>query len=144
MTDFEASLRKALKQFYPKAKSRGCWFHYRKCILKKIKRLGILKLWTKSAREKNPKLAANARIIYKMICYLPLLPEKHFAAGYLHIVNKAAELKLNKVFSKFFAYFERTWNTEVRYIFVMAMYQYTNTEIFSVHSLIFIDIFEVN
>lgn len=117
MTDFEAALRKALKQLYPKAKLKGCWFHYRKNNLKKIKRLGVSKLWIKSARIENPKVAADARLIYKMICYLPLLQEKQFEAGYLHVLNKAARLKLTKAFSNFFAYFERTWNAEVRLIF---------------------------
>lgn len=119
MTDFESGLRKALKEVYPKAVLYGCWFHYRKCILRKIKLYGISKLWIKNARNKNPEIALKARRIYKMFGILPLLPKEYFTAGYQHARNRAVEFSLNSTFASFFAYFERTWVVEVCHILII-------------------------
>lgn len=118
MTDFECGLRKAIKEVYPKSVLHGCWFHYRKCILRKIKLYGISKLWNKNARNTNPEVASKARKIYKMLCFLPLLPKEHFSAGCKHIENRAAEFNLSSTFGIFFAYFNRTWVVEVSHIII--------------------------
>lgn len=114
MCDFEASLRKALGIMYPKAIINGCWFHFRKCILKRVKLYGISKLWNQNAQKSNPELSTKAKTIYKMVGALPLLPAKDFSSGYLYVRKKAAEFKLCTLFAKFVAYFERTWVLEVK------------------------------
>ena len=43
MTDFEISLRKAVRYSFPNSPLIGCYFHYLKSIIKKIKELGLLK-----------------------------------------------------------------------------------------------------
>lgn len=116
MCDFEASLRKALGVMYPKAIINGCWFHFRKCILKRIRLYGISKLWNQNALKTNPELSSQAKTIYRMVGVLPLLPAKDFSSGYLYIRKKVAEFKLCTLFAKFFAYFERTWVLEVKTI----------------------------
>ena len=35
MTDYEASLRKALRKVFPEAQLLGCWFHFAKAVHKK-------------------------------------------------------------------------------------------------------------
>lgn len=113
-TDFEAGLRKALAAAYPRAVLNGCWFHYRKCLLRKIRKFGISKLWSKKAQDKYPKKASNAKRIYQMFGMLPLLPPQNFLSGYEYIQKEAAKCKLTESFGIFFAYFDRTWVVEVR------------------------------
>ena len=43
MTDFEISLRKAVRYSFPNSPLIGCYFHYLKSIIKKIKELGLFK-----------------------------------------------------------------------------------------------------
>lgn len=113
MSDFEAGLRKALRQMYPEAVLNGCWFHYRKCLRKKIIHFGVSKLWNKKGRSENPQIASHAKKIYKMISHLPLLPKEYFLAGYHQVKKMATKLKLSKNFEKFFQYYDRTWIAEV-------------------------------
>lgn len=121
MSDFEAGLRKALREVYPKAVVSGCWFHFKKCIRKRIKLLGISKLWVKKARESDPVTASNAKRIYKMIANLPLLPKQYFVPGWTYIKNTAIKLRLTTHFKKMFSYFERTWLAEVRPIYQLLL-----------------------
>lgn len=113
MTDFEKGLRKALSEVYPKTILSGCWFHFRKALLRKIRLYGISKLWNKKARSNNPEKASRAKRIYLMCGMLALLPAKDFTPGYHYIQNEAVKFKLCDAFSKFFDYFNRTWVVEV-------------------------------
>lgn len=113
ISDFETGLRKALRQCYPHTTINGCWFHYVKCIRKKINRLGLSKLWIKKARDNEPETAIQAKRIYKMICKLPLLPKEQFLVGYKHVRSMAKGFKLINKFAKFFEYYGRTWLAEV-------------------------------
>lgn len=113
MSDFESGLRKAIKEVYPQTVINGCWFHYRKCIRKKIKRLGISKLWTKKSEENNPEIALHAKKIYRMFCMLPLLPEQQFSDGHRYVRSIVRKNKLMNEFETFFNYYDRTWVTEV-------------------------------
>lgn len=113
MFDFEAGLRKALKEVYPNVILRGCWFHYRKCLLKRIKNLGISSYWNKKRRNKDPERASKTKRIYRIVSNLPLLPANHFSAGYQYAKRIASKFKLDKTFEIFFQYFQSTWVAEV-------------------------------
>lgn len=43
MSDYEKSLRKAIKKEFPNTPLLGCYFHFSKAIIKKYKELGLLK-----------------------------------------------------------------------------------------------------
>lgn len=113
MSDFEAGLRKAIREIYPQSVLNGCWFHYRKCLKKRIIQYDVSKLWNKKERSVNPQIASHAKKIYKMISHLPLLPKEYFLAGYQQVKKTAKKFKLTKKFEKFFSYYDRTWLTEV-------------------------------
>ena len=61
MSDYETGLRNALKITFPNAVILGCYFHYLKSIVKKVKELGMLK--------KNILLK-----IYKLLIFSRLYP----------------------------------------------------------------------
>lgn len=113
ISDFEAGLRKAIREVYPEAVLNGCWFHYRKCIRKKIIQTGVSKLWNKKERSANPQIASYAKKVYKMVSHLPLLPKELFLAGYKQVKKTATKFKLTKNFGGFFKYYDRTWIAEV-------------------------------
>lgn len=106
ITDFERGLRHAIREYFPKTRLRGCWYHYCAALRKRLlKQLGY-KLF---------KSNQQATILKKQLMCLPLLPTGHFNDGYQHIKRKAAEWGLANNFEKFFKYFEKYWFAEVKY-----------------------------
>jgi hypothetical protein len=45
MADFEVAAQKALKHHFPGVRIKGCWFHFRKAIMKKAFSIGIKPLY---------------------------------------------------------------------------------------------------
>lgn len=113
MCDFETGLRKALRDVFPNSAIRGCWFHYRRCIRRRVNFLGISKLWNKAARETDIQKASQAKKVYKVLSCLPLLPKENFSIGYNYTHHITNHFNLKKKFSKLFEYFARTWIVEV-------------------------------
>lgn len=104
MTDWEIGLRSALKQSYPNAVIRGCWWHFRRAVHKKCVNFGFHYLL-----KTNP----DARMIKQQLMSLPLLPPDKFEEGYACVKSRAAELQLSNQMLKLFAYFESYWIAEV-------------------------------
>lgn len=104
MTDFEAGMRKSIRHVYPDTILRGCCFHYCQALRNKIQKLGLRPL-LKSCPE--------ARLIFKEIMSLPLLPADKVLQGYLHIQNITKEYGIFQVFENFFSYFESFCFVEV-------------------------------
>ncbi|KAJ3659584.1 hypothetical protein Zmor_011267 [Zophobas morio] len=71
MTDYEASLRKALGKVFPEAQLLGCWFHFAKAVHKKAMKLGL------GRQNVNRSIKEGSR----MAMALPLLPEMSFEEG---------------------------------------------------------------
>lgn len=104
ITDFELGMRKAIRECYPAATLHGCWYHYNAALRKKMLQNGLHRLM-----EENP----EAQMIKKMMMALPLLPSKHFEAGYSFIKQFADVANLFKQFEGFFAYFDDFWVNQV-------------------------------
>lgn len=111
ITDFELGMRKAINEFYPSAKLRGCWFHYCRAIKRKVISLGLLK-FIRDDKKAN-------RIYYKMLI-LPLLQSEQFMEAY-NIVKKEANRDgvLGKM-KLLFEYYDAYWVVQV-FIYLMAI-----------------------
>lgn len=103
ITDFEAGLRLAINNYFPRAVLRGCWYHYCAKIRQRFANLG-LSTWLKN----NP----DARLVKNMLFSLPLLPAEKFNEGYAYIVHKTRQFGLTKRLGRVFEYFEY-WIQEV-------------------------------
>ena len=99
MTDFEHSLRKVIKDIYPKCYLEGCYFHYSKALWNKSKKLGLL----------NKKYIKILRFIifgYKMYPFLKEVDKKKFLGGINKYIEEYGDNKKLKKLSK---YFKRNW-----------------------------------
>lgn len=109
ITDFEAGLRLAIRNYFPQVILRGCWYHYCAKIRQKFGKLGLNSL------IKND---VNARLVKEEFQSLPLLPPEKFEEGYEHIKQLAQDCGLKRKLSQFFAYFEY-WIQEVIRIYII-------------------------
>lgn len=108
MTDFEAALRKSIKECYPTAELKGCWFHYERALHNKALELGLHELL-----KTNP----DARFILKELMCLPLLPTEYFREAYESIIKKAIEYEISTRLEPLFKYFDSYWIGQVNTIF---------------------------
>lgn len=113
ITDFEQSMRNAIKKVYPNTVLRGCWYHFCAALRKKHLKLGMFKLLKENDLAKQLK---------KMLMSLPLLPEENFNEGYKHIKSCAENWALTKDFEQIFKYFEQYWFRQV----IQVVYAYSN------------------
>lgn len=111
ITDFETSLRNALKCVYPNVKLIGCWFHYTNAIRRKASR--IPKFLRKLNRNKN------AKALFSKFLFLPLLKPNNIVVAY-HILqeetmgeNYFTENTNESFFSPFIKYFNNQWIKKV-------------------------------
>lgn len=105
MTDFEGGLRKSIEEQYPRANLRGCWFHFCEAVRRNAKRFGLSALF---------KDDIEAKLIFKSLLCIPLLPENLIIDGYNQIKKRAFENNLVRPLQKLFNYFESYWlNTQV-------------------------------
>lgn len=108
MTDFELAMRNALRSIYPDCKFYVCWFHLTKAAEKKVSQTSAL---CKLIRKKK-----EARIIYKKILALPLLPADLIVAAFHKI--KVLALSTFEQFGPFLVYFEHQWLQRVSVLFI--------------------------
>lgn len=109
MTDFEAGLRKAINEFYPDAILYGCWYHFCSAVRRKFMSLDMYELISK---------VPAAKLIYRMILSVPLLPAELICKGYNIVKEEATKKKLDKKFKKIFEYFEQYWLEQVGFFAV--------------------------
>lgn len=100
MLDFEAGMRKAIKERFPKSKLHGCWYHFMAALRRKFRSLHMLRLIADDE---------NANKIYRKLLSLPLLPSDSIENGYDEIKIEARKRNLHKEFRRFFSYFENFW-----------------------------------
>lgn len=100
ITDFEAPMRKAIKECYPGVELHGCWYHYCAAIRRKVVSLGLYDL------VKND---WNARSIYRKLKSWPLLPSNRTIEGFKIIEEETRNFGLHKDFKAFFTYFKGFW-----------------------------------
>lgn len=120
MVDFEAGLRKAIRNIYGiVVQIHGCWYHFCAAIRRKLLKLELYQLTIN-----NP----IACFIYRSMLNLPLLPPELLLDGYNIIKREATSCELYKKFKPMFDYFESYWLALVSNSFI-----YHNL-IMSVHS----------
>lgn len=106
ITDFEAGLRLAINNYFPRVILRGCWYHYCARLRQRFAILGL-----KSLLKSN----ANAGLIKKEFMSLPLLPAEKFTEGFEHIKRITKDFGLSEQFKSFFEYFTY-WIHEVFFV----------------------------
>ncbi|KAF6215930.1 hypothetical protein GE061_000267 [Apolygus lucorum] len=72
MTDFESGLRSALRNKFPHAVLKGCWFHYAQAIIRKVRSSGFSNLLSENVGFKK---------CTQIMIALPLLPIEDIGAG---------------------------------------------------------------
>lgn len=100
MTDFEAGLRKAICEHWPGIPLHGCWYHFCAAVRRKLRILHILQLIADDY---------SAKMIYRELLSLPLLPTQYIENGYMLIKENARANNVFKEFRKFFKYFDEFW-----------------------------------
>lgn len=99
MTDFEFPTRNALRTIYPNSEFYTCWFHLTQAAKKNMSKLRALSKLIRRNEE--------ARIIYKKLLALPLLPADLIVEAFHKL--KTLALSKFKEFKTYLAYFERQW-----------------------------------
>lgn len=106
ITDYETSLRRAIKTSFLDTKIYGCWFHFcqavRRQITTKHKQLSQL------IRQNN-----KASLEYHKLLSLPLLPAMHILGAFGKIKKDIETLERHFEFSNFLEYFEKQWLQKV-------------------------------
>ncbi|XP_008551962.1 uncharacterized protein LOC103574323 [Microplitis demolitor] len=99
MTDFESSLKIAIREIYPEAVHSGCFFHFCQALIKKLKKLGILGListWK------------YGQIIMRKFMGLALLPADDIVRGYQWLINNIPD-GIKMILQPFLTYFYDEW-----------------------------------
>lgn len=104
MTDYEDGMRLAVRQQWPKVKLRGCWFHLKRAVNRRCKKIGMKRILDKNI---------NARNVKDMLVNIPLLPPPQIHEGFEKVKRFAAQNRLEKSFADLFAYFESYWLKQV-------------------------------
>lgn len=102
MTDWELSERVALRRVYPGIDLRGCWFHYCNAIRRRRQKMGIKFHRLLEANKK-------AKLIYRQLQLIPLLPAEYIVDGFEEICHKARVQHFDKYFQDMFVYFQKYW-----------------------------------
>jgi hypothetical protein len=97
MTDFEHSLRVAIKNNFPDIKIRACYFHYAKAIYKKCKQYH---LFTKKRKRDTFIISFSLKIF-------PYIP-KYLREEYFKKITNYVKY-LDNDYNKLISYFEKYW-----------------------------------
>lgn len=106
-TDYEKAAMNAITAMFPSASISGCYYHFKKSIWDKGRKLGITK---SNDINKIREVALSA--------VLPLLPPNEILNGWMYITRKN---KQDDDIRKFRAYMEKQWLTD-EYIKVWCVY----------------------
>ncbi|XP_057326909.1 uncharacterized protein LOC130668578 [Microplitis mediator] len=99
MSDFEASLDVAIKDQFPATLHTGCYFHFCQALIKRLKKLGLLRLvstWK------------YGQIIIRKLMALALLPPNDALQGYNWLITNIPE-DIYILLHEFFLYFYNQW-----------------------------------
>lgn len=111
VTDYEKSLRNAIKNIYPTVQMVGCWFHYTNALRRKASRIpGFITQLNKNNQ---------AKLLFNKFLYLPLLKANDITAAFQILKTDAMAAKYVKgntsksYFEHFIKYFETYWMKKV-------------------------------
>lgn len=116
MTDYEGSMRKAIRSVYPAAKLNGCWFHFCQAVRRKARSFKE-KLIEKIIKKK-------AMPIYMRLLCLPLLPKDKIMDGFKALTAQAMKDGSFKLMESLFEYFQNFWLKPVSYIYFSIAYDF--------------------
>ena len=97
MLDFEKASRKALKEIFPLADVKGCYYHYAKALWAKAKRLGL-------TRKKIVFETYTLIFAFKIYQFIPEKDKKEYLNEIISIYSDKVEYK------KFLNYFTKNWS----------------------------------
>lgn len=103
MSDFEIAVRISVKHFYPNALIVGCWFHFINSLLKRIKKLGLQKLYNKD-KQFNQTIRK-----YIALCFIPIDQVHNFHGIIVGEINNITNEDVKAGLLQFNEYFERVW-----------------------------------
>ena len=95
--DFEAAAILALKEVFPTAEVKGCYFHMKKCLWRRVQDVGL----TRDYKENE-----EIRTLIKMCASLAFLKPDDVCDGWLEIYSKKTECQK---LTEFFDYFVENW-----------------------------------
>ncbi|KAG5666161.1 hypothetical protein PVAND_017707 [Polypedilum vanderplanki] len=101
MCDYENSMRKALRDTWNETEILGCWFHFSQCVKRK-----------KASKPKLAKLIKSnkkAKLIYRMIQYLPLLPPEKVSKTFEEIIEMQRHFNFFMRFKSLNKYIIKQW-----------------------------------
>ncbi|XP_070072587.1 uncharacterized protein [Drosophila takahashii] len=105
ITDYEAAMRKAIRNVYPTVKTVGCWFHFCQALRRNMsKRKSLLEF------IRNSKLASSD---FHKILALPLLPLYLIESVFHEIKIRIFMFDVNNDFRNFLTYFDKQWIKKV-------------------------------
>lgn len=101
MSDFEASLRNAIKETWENSLILGCRFHYKQALRRKMMSIRGMKIHIQGN--------AYAQYIKKFFTNLPLLPQNLIFEGFDEIMRYQRMHNQTHKFKKFNKYFVKVW-----------------------------------
>lgn len=99
MTDYEAGLRKALREVYPDCDIDGCLFHFKQAVVRKAKSISGL------IQEINDD--EDLHRVYQKLLVLPLLPHHLIEVAFGEL--KEQSMHQSSRVQALFEYYERQW-----------------------------------
>lgn len=108
MTDFEKSMRNALRKIFPNIKYYNCWFHFCQAVIRKCKAIPGFLNFVRSSPQLN-------QLLHKFLV-LPLLPAEKIKEAFALLKLEAALVNRN-LFAEFISYFEKQWIVRVSSLF---------------------------
>lgn len=101
--DYEVSAISALKEVFATVKVRGCYFHMKKCLWRKVQDLGLTRDYKENEEVRN---------IVKMCASLAFLNPDDVCNGWLEIYSRKPEE--NDKLTEFLDYFVSNWMEDER------------------------------
>ena len=123
LSDWDMACLRALSIAYPRAKIRGCWYHYATILYKKLKRVGLQREFSR-----NMHLRGHIRSLMS----LPFLPKSIIHRAFIKLWDRIGELSLcdqrHSRLNKYYGYFYRHWMRKIgtEYLSVYGFHHRTN------------------
>ncbi|KAK3916108.1 Sulfite reductase [NADPH] hemoprotein beta-component [Frankliniella fusca] len=109
MSDFEGAQQKALGRAFPNAAQHGCLFHYARAVAGKARKLGMTKAM---------KWNRHVRTCVRMLCALPLLPQRYILEGFCAVGDRAIAKRISPQMVELLRYWVGFWRSKLHLLSV--------------------------